>query len=264
MTTTALVLGAGVGMLLGLTGAGGGMLAVPALVVGMGYTVADARPVALVAIGLAALVGCIEGWRRGLVRYRAALWMAAAGIACAPLGGWLAHRLPDRMASLLFGLLLAVLALRMLRAGARGGEDMPGRDCGCELDAASGRFRWTPRCAGTLTAIGAAAGMLTGLFGVGGGFVIVPALRRVSPVGLQTGVATSLMVIAAVSCVSAAAMFVRQPSLAGAGSGFIVATVAGMLAGRFASRFIAPRSMRLAFAVAVLLAAAMMVMRALA
>ena len=76
----ALSLGVVVGAVLGLTGAGGGILAVPALVVGLGWSMQQAAPVALIAVAGGAAVGAIEGFRRRLVRYRAAILMAATGI----------------------------------------------------------------------------------------------------------------------------------------------------------------------------------------
>ncbi|WP_042978429.1 sulfite exporter TauE/SafE family protein, partial [Burkholderia sp. AU4i] len=97
-----LVLGGFVGAVLGLTGAGGGILAVPALVVGMSWPMQQATPVALVAVAGSAALGALEGFRRGLVRYRAALLMAVAGVPLTTLGVRLAHVLPQRLLLALF------------------------------------------------------------------------------------------------------------------------------------------------------------------
>lgn len=86
-----LILGSLVGAVLGLTGAGGGILAVPALVVGMGLPMQQATPVALIAVAGSAAIGALEGFRQGLVRYRAALLMAVAGVPLTSLGVKLAH-----------------------------------------------------------------------------------------------------------------------------------------------------------------------------
>src|SRR5690606_5295593 len=88
-------LGAIGGLILRLTGAGGGILAVPLLVFGLGLSVGAAAPVGLVAIAIAAGLGALLGLREGIVRYRAAMLVAAIGIAFAPLGLGLAHRLPE-------------------------------------------------------------------------------------------------------------------------------------------------------------------------
>src|SRR3954466_2043942 len=101
----AFFLGIAIGAVMGLTGAGGGILAVPALVFFAGLSLADAAPVALTAVAMAGLVGTIEGLKRRLVRYRAALFMGAIGMGVAPLGLKVARIAPER------GLLFAFAAI---------------------------------------------------------------------------------------------------------------------------------------------------------
>ena len=98
------------GLILGLTGAGGGILAVPALVLGLGWTMTQAAPVALFAVGSAAAVGAIDGLRHGLVRYRAALLIAALGAVFSPVGIYFAHQLPEKVLMILFSLLMVMVA----------------------------------------------------------------------------------------------------------------------------------------------------------
>ena len=81
-----LLLGVLVGAVLGLTGAGGGILAVPALVVGLGWSMQQAAPVALIAVAGGAGIGALDGFRQKLVRYRAAALMAVIGIPVTALG----------------------------------------------------------------------------------------------------------------------------------------------------------------------------------
>src|SRR5207253_6030479 len=97
------------GLVLGLTGAGGGILAVPALVLGLGWSMTQAAPVALFAVGSAAAVGAIDGLRHGLVRYRAALLIALLGALFSPLGIYFAHRLPEKVLMILFSLLMVIV-----------------------------------------------------------------------------------------------------------------------------------------------------------
>ncbi|WP_236849643.1 sulfite exporter TauE/SafE family protein [Chromobacterium subtsugae] len=99
-----LLLGALVGAVLGLTGAGGGILAVPALMAAQGWSLPQAAPVALLAVAAGAALGAYEGWRRQLVRYRAAAWMAASGVPFAAAGASVAHLLPAPLLSTLFAL----------------------------------------------------------------------------------------------------------------------------------------------------------------
>jgi uncharacterized protein len=112
-----ILLGSLVGALLGLTGAGGGVLAVPALMLGLGLSMTDAVPVALIAVGGAAWLGGLAGLRQGLVRYKAALLMAVLGTVCAPAGVWLAHRLPASVVPPALLVALAWLARTLFRSG---------------------------------------------------------------------------------------------------------------------------------------------------
>src|SRR5476649_1142799 len=111
----AIVLGALMGLVIGLTGAGGGILGVPALVLGLGWTMTQAAPVALFAVGSAAAVGAIDGLRHGLVRYRAALLIALLGAVFSPVGIYFAHQMPEKILMILFSLLMVMVAWRMLR-----------------------------------------------------------------------------------------------------------------------------------------------------
>lgn len=204
----AALLGAVVGVILALTGAGGGSLAVPLLVFGLHLPMQQAAPVALVAVGLASGLGAVLGLRDGLVRYRAAALIGLTGMALAPAGVWLAHRLPTAPLMLLFAGVLGLSAWRMWRASrsdagatlAAGEEPMEALDRRpCHINPSEGRLRWTLPCARALAGIGALSGLMSGLLGVGGGFVIVPALTRHTDIPPRGIAATSLAVIALVS-----------------------------------------------------------------
>ncbi len=187
------VLGAIVGLILALTGAGGAILAVPLLLFVLHLSVAEAAPVALLAVGLSAAVGAVIGLRAGIVRYRAAMLMAVTGTVFSPAGLWLAHRLPNGPLTLLFAAVLAFVALRMFRQAT---VSTPHRtETGqhlqpCQLDNDTGRFVWTASCTRALALSGIGAGFLSGLLGVGGGFVIVPALKKATNAPLHSIVAT--------------------------------------------------------------------------
>lgn len=267
MLLSGLVMGSGIGLLLGLTGAGGGILAVPALVVGMGYTFTEAKPIALMAIGLAAFFGCMDGWRQGLVRYRAALWMAAVGIMVTPIGSWLSQSIPERVGGILFSGLMTFSALRLIRSlrFKSSSTSLSSNEMisDCLLDANTGRLCWTPRCVRSLLQVGAFAGLLTGLFGVGGGFIIVPGLQRVSDLDMRSGVATSLMVIATISIFSALTMFVRGPVVSVSGLWFVAAAGVGTFLGRWLSRYVALRALQCIFAAVTLLSACVMLLKSI-
>jgi hypothetical protein len=243
------LLGLGVGLVLGLTGAGGGVLAVPALVLGLGFGMTQAVPVALIAVAAAALLGCLDGLRRGVVRYRAALVMAAFGVLCAPLGSWLAQRLPERWLLLLFCAVMLLAAVRMVRQALAPPAAAPAEaDKPCRLDPRTGRFRWNRAVFSTFGLVGGLSGLCTGLLGVGGGFLIVPAVRQVSDLGMHAVVATSLMVIALVSAGTVATTLARGGQVPPLGWLFVAATMAGMLGGRLLAPRVPGRLLQLGFA----------------
>ncbi len=264
MTALALSLGAAVGLVMGLTGAGGGILAVPLLVFGMQLTLAQAGPVGLVAVGISAAVGALAGLKTGIVRYRAAMLIAASGVVVAPLGLWLAHRLDTRLLGLAFAAILLWVAYASLRPQPHGDvQRNPGpAPQRCIRHAGSGRFMWTSACAAALAASGAVAGVLSGLLGVGGGFVMVPALQRYTDLDAKSVVATSLAVIALISMAGVLASLasgnvkldVALPFALGSGAGMIVAA-------RLSARLPA-HTLKRAFALVCLVVAVAMVAKA--
>lgn len=265
VTLISLGLGGGVGLILGLTGAGGAIMAVPLLVFGLHLNVSQAAPIALLAVGLSAALGAALGLRAGKVRYRAAGFIAATGIVVSPLGLWAARRLPNAPLAIIFAGVLGMVAWRMWRQGSGSAATTaaPPRTPPCLLNSDTGRLRWTAPCARALAGTGVIAGFLSGLLGVGGGFVIVPALRRATDLPMQAIVGTSLAVIALVSAsgvVAAAAGGHLDWAIA---LPFTLAAVAGMLAGRAVADRFAPRRLQQSFALFAALVAAAMLVKAL-
>jgi uncharacterized protein len=257
-----MALGAAVGAILALTGAGGGILAVPLLMFGLHLPVARSAPVGLIAVGLASALGAALGLRDGIVRYRAAALIGVAGMLLAPLGVQLGKVVPNGPLTLAFACLLAYVGVRMLRAAGRSAQDQgahPVAKAPCALDPATGRLVWTMPCGRALAATGLVSGFLSGLLGVGGGFVIVPSLTRFTNLETRSIVATSLAVIALVSVggVSAAAAQgtvdwdIAAPFSAGA-------VLALLLGRRVAARLAGPHLQR-AFAITSLAVSVLMV-----
>ncbi|MDE1167938.1 MAG: sulfite exporter TauE/SafE family protein [Pseudomonas sp.] len=249
--TLALTFGLLIGVVLGLTGAGGGILAVPALVLGLGWSMTQAAPVALFAVGAAAAVGAIDGLRKGLVRWRAALLMALLGSLFTPLGLYFAHRLPEALLMVLFCAVLVIVAWRMLsqvRGDHGTGIDHGWQQKNCMLDPSTGRLKWTVRCSATLAVVGACCGFLTGLLGVGGGFLLVPAFRQLSDIRLHGIIATSLMVIALVSGMAILGALHAGVRIPAEGFVFIGASIAGMVAGRAVSAKVPAKGLQCGFA----------------
>ncbi len=250
-----LLLGLAVGLVLGLTGAGGSILAVPLLMWGLDWTLVQAAPVALIAVAAASAFGTLAAWDVAYIRYRAAMLMALASLLTAPLGLLAAAALPHAGLAALFAVVLLGVSLRMgwqayrapeetrvVRAAVAGDE---GRASGplCRLNPASGRIVWTRPCAFAVGACGAVTGFLSGLLGVGGGFVIVPTLRTISEVSIHSAVATSLMAIALISSATVAMALLLGHDLPWRiALPFALGALAGMLAGRkLAPRIAGPR-----------------------
>jgi uncharacterized membrane protein YfcA len=240
------VLGALVGLLLALTGAGGGILAVPLLVFALHLGLAQAAPIGLLAVGLAAAMSASLGLRDGIVRYRAALLMGGLAMALAPLGVVAAQRVPNTPLTIAFAAVLALSAWRMWQRAHRAlrpPADAPAHaTLPCVLDARDGRLVWTRPCAQALAFTGAFAGILSGMLGVGGGFVIVPALTRFTELSARSIVATSLAVIALASIGGVGAAAWKGAIAWDIALPFAIGSVlASLLARMIASRVAGPR-----------------------
>lgn len=263
---TSLILGLAVGLILALTGAGGGILAVPLLVFGTHIGVAQAGPIGLMAVGMAAALGALLGLRAGLVRYRAAGLIALTGMLLSPAGLWIAHRIDNRWLSVLFALVLLYVALNTFRK-AHGSKPAAAeghaRRSICVRSPDTGRFIWTRPCAQALTLSGSIAGLLSGLLGVGGGFVMVPALQRYTDLAMQSAVATSLAVIALISMTGVASSAAAGTLAWSIALPFSAGALAGMLGGRRLSTRLSGVHLQTAFAAVSALVALGMIAKAL-
>ncbi len=258
MDPLTLLLGTAIGLVMGITGAGGGVLAVPTLLYGLHLSMQQAAPIALVAVAVAATLGTVEGLRRGVVRYRAAGVIAVAAWPLSAAGIALAHRLPDLALRGLFVAILAVVGWRALTRGVHD-ESVPHPLPLVDLDPATGRFVWTGRAWAGFGAAGAVTGFLSGLLGVGGGFVLVPMLNRFTLLSVASVVGTSLMVVALVSVFGALASVAQ-----GVGPPWVLtlwytaALSVGMVCGRAVERRLHESLIRRSFALLVLGVAAAM------
>lgn len=235
------LLGVLIGLIMGLTGAGGGILAVPALVLALGWSVTQASPVALLAVAMSAALGVWGAWPQRLVRYRAATLMALVGIPFTSLGLLASQLLTARQLAFIFVALMLYIGIRQWRHRNVERVTMTGLAASgpyCRIDQKTGRIIWTWPSAFIIGGIGAITGFCTGLLGVGGGFIMVPLLRRVSQVSTQGIVATSLMVIALVASGGfVTAILHGRPFPIEVALPFTLSACAGM----FASRKLAPR-----------------------
>ncbi|MCC3279851.1 sulfite exporter TauE/SafE family protein [Arthrobacter sp. zg-Y40] len=238
-----------VGTVVGLVGAGGAIIAVPALVYLVGLPPDDAVPTSLIVVGLSSLAGLLPRLHTG-INWTLVAVLGIAGFPASWAGAALSERLDPDVLMLLFAALMVVAGTRMLLAGRR----IPGA-----LPAA------VPVRGPLLrgVAVGLAVGFLTGLLGVGGGFLLIPALAMFLGVPLQQAVGTSLAVIA----INSASGF--SAHLAGLGMdwtltlAFAAVAVAASLAAARLSRLLDDRVVSRIFAVLVLLVAAWVTVQSL-
>jgi uncharacterized membrane protein YfcA len=231
----ALALGALVGLIVALAGAGGGILAVPLLVFGLHLSILQAAPVGLIAVGTASALGALLGLREGLVRYRAAALIGVTGMLMAPLGVTAARYIPNAPLTVAFAGVLAWVSWRAFaqaRRSALAGAAVSTVQWPCVLHPDEGRLIWTLPCAWALATTGAASGLLSGLLGVGGGFVIVPALGRYTNLATRSILATSMAVIALVSIGGVSAAAVQGHIAWAVALPFALGAVVALLAGR--------------------------------
>lgn len=273
MLGLALLFGAVVGLSLGLTGGGGSLFAVPLLVFGLAMAPRDAVGVSLIAVGVVALIGVLRRLRSGLLVPRGAGLMAAGGIVTAPLGSWMARQLPESVLMSSFALLMIFIALLMWRTAGRDGvgKEVPAPPDGdelphgvaCRFDPA-GRLRVTSRCALGLVGAGALTGVLSGLFGVGGGFLVVPSLVFATGMGIHRAVVTSLLVIVLVSLSGSVSYVVVHPDLPWAITGlFVAGGIAGLEVGGRAAKRVSGPGLQRGFAVAIVAVSVFVIVKTL-
>lgn len=242
-----------IGMSLGALGGGGSILAVPVLVFVAGQTPAEATTTSLLVVGTASVVGAVGHWRHGRVRLGAGMSFGLLGTAGSLAGSVMNRRLDGDVLLLAFAGLILVAAWRIV-AGCpsctRVGEASALRT---KADPGGGGVDLETRRATSarilqLVAAGTFVGFLTGLFGVGGGFVIVPALALVLRYSMPQAIGTSLVVIAVNTAMAFAARLGGsidwETTLL-----FTAAAIAGVGAGTRVADHIEPQTMQRSFAV---------------
>jgi uncharacterized membrane protein YfcA len=240
----AVVLGVVIGVALGALGGGASILAVPVLVHLAGQDVEAATATSLVAVCAASAVASVGHARSGRVDWLAAAAFVVLGVPGTWLGSLLNARLDDSVLLLAFSVLVLVAALRMLLACptcTNVGEERA-------LRMPSLRHALPPGSLAAYVKVLLAAsmvGVLTGLFGVGGGFVIVPALALVLLMSMPRAIGTSLLIIVGNSAVALAFRGVDAVDWS-ISVPFAVTMLVGSAGGAlFASRLPARRSLQL-------------------
>jgi uncharacterized membrane protein YfcA len=258
MPALGLALALVIGSLLGLLGGGGSILAVPVFVYVLGLDPKIAIATSLGVVGVTSLLAAWPRFRAGEVDLRRALTFAAGSAAGAYAGALLSKLLSGDLQLVIFAVMMVVAAVFMFR-GRRGQEG-------------SRIAERTLRTQILIVVQGVGVGLLTGLVGVGGGFMIVPVLVLLGSVSMKRAVGTSLFVIAINSLFGLAGYLMQEPIRTGIAQAevhgfplpgylalFTGVTVVGATIGSLGTRLVDATTLRRAFAVFLVVVAAGMV-----
>lgn len=247
MISFAILAGLVIGLSLGTLGGGGSILAVPVLVYLLGQDPHQATTASLLVVGLAAVIGAVIHARAGRARVRTGLIFGLLGVAGSYAGSLASAAVPANVLLAGFGLLMLAMAAAMILRRRMAGQPRP--------PGPHPRLGTSRAVAVAATATG--VGLITGFFGVGGGFVVVPALVLVLGFGMPAAVGTSLIVIAVDSAAALAAR--AGPAMAaldwGLVAAFAGAAVLGTLAGTMVAGRVRPQRLSAAFTVLIILVA---------
>jgi hypothetical protein len=239
MIFSALIAGLATGIVLGLFGSGGSIIALPALLYLLHVEPKSAIAMSLGVVAVTATVASFRAWRKGLVDVRVAMVFGLFGVAGTFAGARIGLLTPVVIQLGLFAVVMYAAAWRMLNpaqvrpAAAAGGIVSTGGGTA----AIGGCQDFFSPCMGQVALHGIVVGVLTGLVGVGGGFLIVPALVLLSGIPMKTAVGTSLAIVAAKSYAGFLGYMGGVPIDWGIMGGFTAVTVAGSFLGaRYANR----------------------------
>jgi uncharacterized protein len=194
MTLVGVTLALAVGLVLGLLGGGGSILAVPIFLYVFHVPPKPAIAMSLVVVGMSAFVGFLTHWRQGTVNVRMAMTFGALAMAGAFAGARVARFVPAAVQLTMFAAFAFTAAIMMLRDSLRRPRAVPAAIAGSTAGSVAGTapLRFSP----LLGAQAVAVGVLTALIGAGGGFLIVPALVLMANVPVKEAVGSSLLIIA--------------------------------------------------------------------
>ncbi len=241
MSVTAIALALAVGLAMGLFGGGGSLLLVPALTQLIGLDTKQAVATSLAVVGSSAAVGAIAGHIHGALPIRPALITGITTMIGAFGGALVGARLNDEVQMTVLGMVAIGAAVMVMWQAARHRR--------------SERPHIAPRSR-LMAAAGIAVGFLTGVIGVGGGFLIVPALIVAGGLELREAAPVSLFVMVLATTSALAGYAGRVSPSWGFVVPFAIVASIGTVAGAMAGRSMPPRLLQYTFAVALVLVAA--------
>lgn len=257
-----LLIGFVIGAVLGLTGAGGSVLAVPLLSIFLGLPASEATALALGVVAASSLYGAIARVLQQQVLWIPAGLFGLSGMLLAPVGRWLSALVDSFTLAVAFAAMSALIAARMLWQSYRHPEyaGVVRADAGvfvgqkpllCRFSETQ-HFDWRPRCMAGLVIGGIGTGLLSGFFGVGGGFLIVPFLNQLNSVSMRQAVATSLVIITGISLSGFTMQWLMQPPDLTLLAPLAVSGIVGMMAGSVLAKHIAGVTLQRIFALTII------------
>lgn len=230
MMLLAALLSLAIGVVLGMLGGGGAILTLPMLVYAVGMDTKSAIATSLFVVGSTSLVATVVNARSRAVEWRVGLSFGAAAMAGAFAGGRLASFVPATVLLLVFAVMMLVTAIAMLKGRAEPAASPKGLALGRVL------------------LLGLGVGVVSGLVGAGGGFLIVPALAIFGRLPMEKAIATSLLVIALQSFAGFAGHIGHATLDASVMAVVTSASIGGMVAGAYARRKVSAHVLRRGFA----------------
>ena len=243
MFAATLVPGVLIGAALGLLGGGGSVLTVPVFVYVLGFEPKAAIAMSLAVVGVTSALGTAAHWRAGNVNVRIALVFGSAAMLGTAFGVRLSRFVEGTTQLVIFGAVMLAAAVFMLRGGA------------ADENAGGERFASSPVSALRVVPGGLSVGILTGIVGVGGGFLIVPVLVLLR-ISIRDAVGTSLLIITG-TCVVGFLGYLGHVQLDWAAMALVAAgTLPGIALGGYLHRFVPQSILRRGFAAFLVIMAA--------
>ena len=234
-----------IGLLLGLLGGGGSILTVPMLVYALGIETKTAIVTSFVVIGSSSLIALLPHARAKAVCWKSGFWFGISGTLAAFTGGRLATQFPNELLLMMFGIVSLLTGLLMFKKSGIPNESGNTNNSLCPLNIPF--FK--------LVIIGGLVGLITGMVGVGGGFLIVPALSMLVGLPIQGAIGTSLLIIF-LNATAGLMGYSHHISLDWQLAGLVGAsTISGSMLGAFINPYIQPEQLKKGFALLVIFVA---------
>lgn len=240
----ALFYGSFVGLSLGLTGGGGAVIAIPLLIYGLHFPYAEATVISLAVIGGTSLYGALLQTYKGHVLWLIGAILGLGGIPTVKIGKWISDNTPQQLLLFLFALLMTFIGLKMIfqhKLNRNKGDKV-------RIHHKNAWEHLTPKRIAMLLFFGGIVGVLSGTFGIGGGFFFVPILDFVLKIPIEQATATSLVgifLIAVSGVVLNLDLFTSEETVLALQ--FFIGSACGMTIGSFTKELLSARTLEIIF-----------------